>query len=62
MLGHVTSAYWSEALRRPIALAMLSGGRALIGQMLYVPMPDRTIAVRVTDPVGYDKEGRRLHG
>jgi sarcosine oxidase, subunit alpha len=62
MLGHVTSAYWSEALRRPIALAMLSGGRARIGQMLYVPMPDRTIAVRVTDPVGYDKEGRRLHG
>jgi sarcosine oxidase, subunit alpha len=62
MLGHVTSAYWSEALRRPIALAMLSGGRARIGQTLYVPMQDRTIAARVTDPVPYDKEGRRLHG
>ena len=62
MLGHVTSAYWSEALRRPIALAMLSGGRARIGQTLYVPMQDRTIAARVTDPVAYDKEGRRLHG
>jgi sarcosine oxidase, subunit alpha len=61
MLGHVTSAYWSEALRRPIALALVSGGRALIGQTLYVPMPDRTIAVRVTDPLAYDKEGRRQH-
>jgi sarcosine oxidase subunit alpha len=62
MLGHVTSAYWSETLRRPIALALLSGGRARIGQMLYVPMADRTIAVRVTDPVSYDRECRRLHG
>ena len=50
-LGHVTSAYWSETLRRPIALALLSGGRARIGQTLYVPMADRTIAVRVTEPV-----------
>jgi sarcosine oxidase subunit alpha len=61
MLGHVTSAYWSETLRRPIALAMLSAGRARIGQTLYVPMPDRSIAVRVTEPVTYDPEGSRLH-
>ena len=62
MLGHVTSAYWSEALQRPIALALVSGGRSRIGQVLYVPMADRIIAVRVTEPVFYDKEGRRLHG
>ena len=62
MLGHVTSAYWSEALMRPIALALLAGGRARIGQTLYVPLPGRTIAVRVTDPVSYDRQGRRLHG
>ncbi len=62
MLGHVTSSYWSETLQRPIALALLAGGRGRIGQMLYVPMADRTIAVRVTDPVGYDREGGRLHG
>jgi glycine cleavage system aminomethyltransferase T len=30
-LGHVTSAYWSETLGRPIALALLSSGRARIG-------------------------------
>ncbi len=61
-LGHVTSAYWSEALQRPIALALVSGGRGRIGQILYLPMADRTIAVRVTDPVFYDKAGERLHG
>ncbi len=61
-VGHITSAYWSETLRRPIALALAAGGRALIGQTLYVPMADRTIAVRVTDPVFYDKPGRRLNG
>jgi sarcosine oxidase, subunit alpha len=62
MLGHVTSAYWSETLRRPIALALVAGGRARMGQTLYVPMPDRTIAVSVVDPVFYDGEGDRLHG
>ena len=61
-LGHVTSAYWSEALQRAIALALLSGGRARIGQTLTVPMANRSIAVRVTDPVFYDREGERLHG
>jgi len=61
-LGHVTSAYWSEALQRAIALALLSGGRARMGQTLTVPMANRSIAVRVTDPVFYDREGERLHG
>jgi sarcosine oxidase subunit alpha len=58
----VTSAYWSETLHRPIALALLSGGRSRTGDALYVPMANRTIAVRVTDPVFYDKPGRRLDG
>jgi sarcosine oxidase subunit alpha len=62
MVGHVTSAYWSEALQRPIALALLSGGRNRMGQLLYVPMPDRIIVVRVTAPIFYDREGRRLRG
>jgi sarcosine oxidase, subunit alpha len=61
-LGHITSAYWSETLRRPIALALVADGRALIGDTLYVPMADRVIAVRVTASVFYDKQGKRLHG
>jgi sarcosine oxidase, subunit alpha len=62
MLGHVTSAYWSETLHRPIALALLSAGRSRMGDALYVPISDRTIAVRVTDPLCYDKLGKSLDG
>ncbi len=62
MIGHVTSAYWSENCGRSIALALVAGGKAKIGQTLYVPMPDRTIAVEVSDMVFFDKEGGRING
>jgi sarcosine oxidase, subunit alpha len=61
MLGHVTSAYWSETLGRPIALALLAGGRARVRQTLYAHKPAGSIAVRVTTPVFYDPQGARLH-
>jgi sarcosine oxidase subunit alpha len=60
-LGHVTSSYHSAFLGRSFALAIVSGGRARMGETLYVPMPDGPIAVTVTDPVFYDKEGAKLH-
>ncbi len=58
-LGHVTSAYWSETLQRSIALALVEGGRARIGQTLHVPMPRGpvprgAIAVTVTKPTFRD--------
>jgi sarcosine oxidase, subunit alpha len=62
MLGHVTSSYWSENCGRSIAMALVAGGQARLGQTLYVPMPDRTIAVEVSDMVFIDKEGGRLNG
>ena len=62
MLGHVTSAYWSENLGRSIAFALVAGGRERMGKTLYVPMPDKTIAVEVTDLVFFDKEGGRING
>jgi sarcosine oxidase subunit alpha len=62
MLGHVTSSYWSENCGRSIAMALVAGGQARLGQTLYVPMPDRTIAVEVSDMVFIDKEGTRLNG
>ncbi len=62
MLGHVTSSYWSEMLQRSIALALIAGGRTLLGSTLYVPMTDRVIPVTVTSPVFHDSEGTRLHG
>ena len=60
MLGHVTSSYISPNLGRAIALALLQDGRARIGEKLYVAMANRTIAVTVTEPVFFDKEGERL--
>ncbi|MCD2183054.1 sarcosine oxidase subunit alpha [Rhizobium sp. GN54] len=62
MIGHVTSAYWSENCGQSIAFALVEGGQTRMGQTLYVPMPDRTIAVEVTDMVFIDKEGVRLNG
>lgn len=62
MLGHVTSSYWSENCGRSIAMALVAGGQARLGQTLYVPMPDRTIAVEVSEMVFVDKEGGRLNG
>jgi sarcosine oxidase subunit alpha len=61
-IGHVTSAYHSGALGRSIALALVSGGRARMGQTLYVPMPDGPIAVQVISPVFYDPTGARING
>jgi sarcosine oxidase subunit alpha len=61
-LGHVTSSYRSEAMGRTFALAMVAGGRALLGERLYVPMPGGAIAVTVTEPVFLDPKGERLHG
>jgi sarcosine oxidase subunit alpha len=61
-IGHVTSSYRSAALGRSIALAMVSGGRARMGQTLYVSMPSGDIPVQVTSPVFYDPQGSRLNG
>ena len=62
LIGHVTSSYHSAVLGHPIALAMVAGGRARLGQTLYIPMPGGDIAVEVVGPVFYDKEGARING
>ncbi|MGW0710336.1 2Fe-2S iron-sulfur cluster-binding protein [Streptomyces sp. NPDC002643] len=62
MLGHVTSSYRSDALRRTFALALLRGGTGRIGETLYIPLEGRTVPVLVTDPVVFDKEGSRRDG
>jgi sarcosine oxidase subunit alpha len=61
-LGHVTSAYHSPALGRPIALALVEAGRARVGETLFVPTSGRSIAVTLVAPVFLDPEGARLHG
>jgi len=62
VIGHVTSAYQSEAVGRPIALALVAGGRSRMDQTLYVPMNGREVPVIVTSPVFYDPKGERLNG
>ena len=60
MVGHVTSSYHSEALGRPIALALVAGGHDRMGEVVHIPMPDRTIAAKITGTVFLDPENTRL--
>jgi len=71
MLGHVTSSYWSPNCGRSIALALVKGGDARIGERLWVAMPLgkphenrgwRTIPVTVTETVFFDPDNARLNG
>lgn len=59
--GWITSACFSPALNRPIALGVLSGGRDRIGETLTVCDDDDRYAVRVVAPTFYDPEGEKLN-
>jgi len=61
MIGHVTSSYWSEALGRSIALALVADGRSRDGQIVYAPMADKTISATVTGTVFFDPKGDRIN-
>ncbi|MFM7247860.1 MAG: 2Fe-2S iron-sulfur cluster-binding protein [Actinomycetota bacterium] len=62
MIGHVTSSYESAALGRPFGLALVRRGRDRIGETIYAPLADRTVAVEIVDPVIFDQEGARRDG
>jgi sarcosine oxidase subunit alpha len=51
----------SSVLGHSIAMAAIEGGRARLGQTLYVPMPGQDIEVLVTSPVFYDPTGARIN-
>jgi sarcosine oxidase subunit alpha len=60
--GYITSAYWSEALDGPIAMALLQNGRARGGDTVRATSISGSPTLwRVVDPVFYDPEGTRLH-
>ena len=60
MLGHVTSSYFSAALGRSIALALVKGGRELHGETVFIPLDyGRVVAAEVSGTVFYDAEGAR---
>ncbi|MBT3628819.1 MAG: sarcosine oxidase subunit alpha, partial [Rhodospirillaceae bacterium] len=64
MIGHVTSCYDSAALGRPIALALIAGGRERIGETVTIPLTlqGRVVKAEITSPVFYDPKGERLNG
>ena len=62
LIGHVTSSYASSVLGYSIALALVAGGRAKLGQTLYIPMPGTDLEVEVTSPIFYDPSGARING
>jgi sarcosine oxidase, subunit alpha len=61
MVGHVTSSYWSVALDRSIALAVIEGGNARMGETVHIPMPSGTLRAKVTGTVFFDPENKRLN-
>lgn len=60
MVGHVTSSYASDAVGQPIALALVEGGQGRMGETVYIPMLDRTIAAKITGTVFVDPDNTRL--
>ena len=60
LLGHVTSSYSSASLGHPIALGLVSGGRARRGESIYAALRDgRFVKVKITPSVFYDPKGER---
>ncbi len=61
-IGHVTSSYLSPNLERAFALALVTDGRALMGQTIHCALESGLRAMKVVDPVFFDKEGKRRDG
>ena len=60
LLGHVSSTYFSPTLNRPIAMALLKNGKALLGQKVKIPISsEKNLFALVTEPKFYDVEGSR---
>jgi sarcosine oxidase subunit alpha len=60
--GLVTACVRSVVLDRWVGLALLADGRARMGQLVQVRLPDRVIPARVVAPVFHDPEGLRMRG
>lgn len=61
MIGHVTSSYWSAALDRSVAMAVVEGGHERTDQTIFVPQASgAAIRAKVTSMVFIDPAGERL--
>jgi sarcosine oxidase subunit alpha len=61
-IGHITSSYFSLALGRAFALALVENGRARIGSTIYAASRSGTVPMAVTEPAFYEKQGSRRDG
>ncbi len=60
MIGHVTSSYYSAALKKSIALALVKNGFARKGEIIYSPQVDGTfIKATIGDTIFYDAKGTK---
>ena len=61
--GRVTSTYYSPTLQKGIAMGLIKGGLARIGDVVeFTKIGGGTVPARVVDPVFYDKEGANQNG
>jgi glycine cleavage system aminomethyltransferase T/NADPH-dependent 2,4-dienoyl-CoA reductase/sulfur reductase-like enzyme len=61
--GHISSAAYSPTLGHPVALALLKGGLARIGETIrvYDPIRNGDTLAHIVHPVFVDPQGARLH-
>ena len=59
MIGHVTSSYWSPALQRSIAMALIENARARQGESITIKLEDKDVSAKLVDCCFYDPEGER---
>ena len=58
--GRVTSTYYSPMLKRGIAMGLVRGGLARIGETVEFPkIGGGSVTAKIVDPVFYDKEGEK---
>ncbi len=58
--GRVTSTYYSPMLKRGIAMGLVQGGLARIGETVEFPkIGGGSVVAKIVDPVFYDKEGEK---
>jgi sarcosine oxidase subunit alpha len=61
--GRVTSTYYSPTLKKGIAMGLIHGGLARIGDVVeFTKIGGAPVKATVVDPVFYDKEGARNNG
>ena len=59
-IGHVTSSYFSPTLQRSIAMALIEGSQARLGETVSFPLEgDKVVEAKLVSPVFLDAEGKR---